>query len=583
MEKERKYFKAKVLSCQPEKPGSAAFLVRLRMQESFLAEVGQFVSLKSLAGFCFPRPITLADVEGNTIALLIEMRGPNTTAYSQLAPGQTIMVMGPQGSPLPDLSERNLIFVGGGIGVSPLTWPIKKAAREKKFIRVALGGRDSSHLYALDFFRRLDLPVSTITDNGDSGRKGYVTELLEEMLAEGEKSVTVIACGPRLMLRKVHDICSRYGVRCIVIIEELMACNRGACKGCAIQLLEEKDGEKQFRYVCSDGPGFVSSEIDWEIIAPWPTVQAEDRPRIIREEISMSAAIGPVKLRSPFIGASGCFEPEDRFRVDISRLGAVVAKGPTLTDRPGNKSPRICEVRAGMINSIGLAKSGIEQFLAKKLPLWFQWGIPVFANISGTTLEEYVFLAERLDGTGIAGIEINVSCPNVRVGGMVFGTDPHMTGLVVNAVRRATSLPLITKLTPNVTKIGEVARAAEDAGADIISCVNTFVAMSINPWTRRPRIGAGFGGLSGPAILEQALFKTFEVLGAVKIPVMGVGGIASGADAAQFVQIGARAIQIGTASFNNPDVFTESYNELADIIISNGFFTFEEMIGTVIW
>jgi dihydroorotate dehydrogenase (NAD+) catalytic subunit len=206
-----------------------------------------------------------------------------------------------------------------------------------------------------------------------------------------------------------------------------------------------------------------------------------------------------------------------------------------------------------MINSIGLENVGVERFLSVKLPFLSDLDVPVIVNIFGNTIEEYAELAARLDGApGIAALEINVSCPNVKEGGMVFGTDPAMTSKVVESVRRATSLPVITKLTPNVTSISEIARAAEGAGSDIISCINTVAAMAVDIFSRRPRLANIVGGLSGPAVKPVALRCVYEVCRAVKCPVIGIGGISNATDALEFLLIGAAAVQVGTVNFINP-------------------------------
>ena len=235
-----------------------------------------------------------------------------------------------------------------------------------------------------------------------------------------------------------------------------------------------------------------------------------------------------------------------------------MVKGISLKPRAGNPPPRLVETPAGMINAIGLENVGAERFLSVKLPFLRDLGVPVIVNIFGNTIEEYGELAARLDGApGIAALEINVSCPNVKEGGMVFGTDPAMTSRVVEAVRGATSLPVITKLTPNVTSISEIAKAAQGAGSDIISCINTVAAMSVDIFSRRPRLANILGGLSGPAVKPVALRCVYEVTRAVECPVIGIGGITNATDALEFLLIGAGAVQVGTANFINPAATVE--------------------------
>ncbi len=297
-----------------------------------------------------------------------------------------------------------------------------------------------------------------------------------------------------------------------------------------------------------------------------------------------SVQLGPLHLKNPVMTASGTFGYGREYAgfSDISRLGAVVVKGISLLPRPGNPPPRLVETAAGMINSIGLENVGVDRFMAVKLPWLREAGVPAIVNIFGNTVEEYAELASRLDGAaGVAALEINVSCPNVKEGGMVFGTDPAMTSRVVNAVRRATSLPVITKLTPNVTSISEIARAAEDAGSDILSCINTIAAMAVDVFSRRPRLANIFGGLSGPAVKPVALRCVYEVTRAVKCPVIGIGGISSATDALEFLLVGARAVQVGTANFINPCTTMEIIEGIERFLRVEGISSLSSYIGTL--
>ncbi len=269
----------------------------------------------------------------------------------------------------------------------------------------------------------------------------------------------------------------------------------------------------------------------------------------------LAVQLGPLRLKNPVMSASGTFGYGEEYSnfFDLRRLGAIVVKGISLEPRAGNPPPRLVETPAGMINAIGLENVGVERFLSVKLPFLRDLGIPVIVNIFGSTIEEYGELAARLNGApGIAAIEINVSCPNVKEGGMVFGTDPAMTSRVVEAVRGQTTLPVITKLTPNVTSISEIAKAARGAGTDIISCINTVAAMAVDIFSRRPRLANIFGGLSGPAVKPVALRCVYEVARAVECPVIGIGGITGATDALEFLLVGASAVQVGTANFINP-------------------------------
>jgi dihydroorotate dehydrogenase (NAD+) catalytic subunit len=237
---------------------------------------------------------------------------------------------------------------------------------------------------------------------------------------------------------------------------------------------------------------------------------------------------------------------------DIQRLGAIICKGTTLKPRRGNPQPRLVETASGLINSIGLQNIGVEALVRDVAPVWATWRVPVIVNIAGDSVEQFAALAARLDGVpGVSGFELNISCPNVA-GGMDFGQDPHLAAAVTAAVLRETTLPVIVKLTPNVTDVREIARAAADAGADALCVINTIQGMAIDVKQRRPAISTVFGGLSGPAIKPIALRMVYQVAEAVDVPVIGCGGIASATDAIEFVMAGATAVQVGTATFSNP-------------------------------
>ena len=262
-----------------------------------------------------------------------------------------------------------------------------------------------------------------------------------------------------------------------------------------------------------------------------------------------------LKLANPVITASGTcgYGDEGNQLFDIQRLGAFICKGTTLEPREGNAQPRITETASGVLNSIGLQNIGVDAVIKDKAPVWAKWKIPVIVNIAGASINEYAQVASRLDGVpGISAIELNISCPNVKEGGAEFGTDPVTAAKVTAAVKSSTSLPVIVKLTPNNCDITEIARAVASAGASALTLINTLKGMAIDIYQRKPVLGNITGGLSGPAIKPIALRMVYEVAGAVDIPIIGSGGIASHADAIEFIMAGASAVQIGVASFANP-------------------------------
>src|SRR5437773_2163927 len=274
--------------------------------------------------------------------------------------------------------------------------------------------------------------------------------------------------------------------------------------------------------------------------------------------MDLSTRIGSLTLKNPLIAASGCFGYGVEYAdlVDLSSLGAIAVKGLFLTEREGHPPPRIVETPAGMLNAIGLQGIGVHRFVNEKLPELRARRATVIVNVCGTTLDEYVEVSRILsDADGIAALELNISCPNIKEGGIQFGCSLSGKFDVVSAVRRVTRLPLIPKLTPNVTDVPSFARAAEEAGADAVSLVNTFLAMAIDVETRKPRLSNVVGGLSGPAVRPIAVRMVYECRQAVKIPIVGMGGIADARDAIEFIIAGASAVQVGTANFVDPFIW----------------------------
>ncbi|HZB25829.1 MAG TPA: dihydroorotate dehydrogenase [Vicinamibacterales bacterium] len=274
--------------------------------------------------------------------------------------------------------------------------------------------------------------------------------------------------------------------------------------------------------------------------------------------IDLSVPVGPLTLANPIIAASGCFGYGVEYAdvVDLATLGGVAVKGLFLAERQGHLPPRIVETPSGMLNAIGLQGIGVHRFVREKLPELRDRRAVVIVNVCGTTLDEYVELARILsDAEGVAALELNISCPNIKEGGITFGCSLPGTHAVVSAVRKVTRLPVIPKLTPNVTDVASFARAAEEAGADAVSLVNTFLAMAIDVETRRPKLSNIVGGLSGPAIRPIAVRMVYECRQAVKIPIIGMGGIASADDVLEFLIAGAAAVQVGTANFVDPFIW----------------------------
>ena len=302
------------------------------------------------------------------------------------------------------------------------------------------------------------------------------------------------------------------------------------------------------------------------------------------KDLDLRVRLGKLLLRNPVMTASGTFGYAREFSqlINLHRLGAVVVKGISLEPRAGNPPPRVVETACGMLNAIGLENVGLQGFLEGKMEFLRGINSRVIVNILGDSVEEYGILAQRLTGVeGIDALEVNISCPNVKKGGVAFGTDPSMAAEVTRTVRERTDLPVIVKLSPNVTDISIMARAVEDAGADAVSLINTLIGMAVDTTSRRPSLANVIGGLSGPAIKPVALRMVWQVTRAVSIPVIGIGGIATAEDALEFLIAGASAIQVGTANFYQPRAAESIIEGLADYLRAQGESSIRAIIGTL--
>jgi dihydroorotate dehydrogenase (NAD+) catalytic subunit len=300
--------------------------------------------------------------------------------------------------------------------------------------------------------------------------------------------------------------------------------------------------------------------------------------------VKLAVEVGGLRLKNPLLAASGTFGYGVEYEglIDLATLGGIVSKGLYLEPRDGAAPPRIVETPSGLLNAIGLQGIGIHAFVADVLPRLRKHDTALVVNVCGDTVEEYAEVARVCDAApGIAGLEINISCPNVKQGGMAFGGDPRMTHAVVAAVRAVTRLPVIPKLSPNVADIAVFARAAEEAGADALSCINTLLGLAIDVETRRPKLGFGTGGLSGPAIRPVAVRMAWQAARAVRIPVIGIGGIASAQDALEFLIAGCHAVEIGTANFVDPGIYERILGELRAYLERHGKRDIREVVGTL--
>lgn len=301
----------------------------------------------------------------------------------------------------------------------------------------------------------------------------------------------------------------------------------------------------------------------------------------INKKTMLAVEIAGIKMKTPIIGASGTFGNGEEYAdfVEWDGIGGICAKGLTLEVREGNKGRRIAETAGGMLNCVGLQNPGIDVFINEIVPRIKGYNTPIIVNINGNSVEDYAAITERLAGVAIDGIEVNISCPNVKQGCMAFGVNPDSAALVTQEVKQRAQVPVIVKLSPNVTDVAEIARAVEGAGADAVSLINTLLGIAIDTKTWKPVLGNVTGGLSGPAVKPVALRMVWQVAQAVNIPVIGMGGICSALDAVEFFLAGASAVQVGTANFNNPRIMNEIANDLCTYLADRGLTHVNQLVG----
>ncbi|TAK95587.1 dihydroorotate dehydrogenase [Patescibacteria group bacterium] len=583
--KRYKFSEVKVISCREIRPESGIF--RLKFAWSINAQPGQFMLLHPGLAIStrsvMPRPFSIYDHDGWSVTILLKVVGLNTAAYSKLKKGDKVNVSGPHGQPFrPSLHYDGYLLVSGGIGTPALLPFAKYLGHLRKKQSLLVGCRDRSSLIDTRDFRRCNCQTKTILEK--EGRcSGLVTDLLKKELAGvGDYRRLIIACGPKAMLKAVAEIAAQHHQHCEVMLEEIMACGVGSCKGCAIF-----GTHGHVRHVCTDGPAFDAQWIDWNKLVPTPLPQNHSKGS---SHVNMSTVLKgqqgrELVLSGPVMNASGCLSVEaiECGQVDISLAGALVSKGVMLDQQFGNPTPRTCETPNGMLNSIGLENSGVDKFISLELPRWLEHHKPVVVNISGHSVEGYATVAEHLAQTKVAAYEINVSCPNIKQGGGIFGLDPMKTFNVVQGVRQAAPNKfLIVKLSPMASDIVAIARAAVAAGADALSLINTPLGMAIDVRTRRPLLGKLVGGLSGPAIHPLAVRMVYQVYTAdLGVPIIGMGGINNGWTAAETMLAGATAVATGTALFSDPSAMTKIHDGLEAISCHHRFNHIWEMVGQV--
>ena len=567
-----------------------------------LASPGQFYMLKSIPSeVLLSRPISVYKVEPDTSAtaefgtaqptgsspsakihFLIMEKGQGTKELCALRPGDSVSVIGALGNTFPEPNGFSAI-IGGGIGVAPVAG-FASTLPEKTYDFFACF---RSGTYGLEGLNPKSLEITT--DDGSVGKKGMLPDVFTAETIKSRGYKTVYACGPEPMLAYVQKVCGESGVKCYLSMEAHMACGVGACLGCTITTTEGN------RRCCKDGPVFPGEILIFPERKPQAsgapiTKPAQTAPNSAQPitEPDLSVDICGVHFKNPVIAASGTFGYGSEYSslIDVNALGSICSKGLTLEPRAGNPGSRLVETTGGLINSIGLENPGIRHFIENELPAMQKFDTVILANLSGSSLDTYTQGASLLDKTAVPMIELNISCPNVKAGGMAFGLNPATAAEVTAAVRRETNKPLVVKLSPNAPDLLAVANAVREAGADAISLVNTFQATSIDIERGKPVFANIHAGYSGPAIKPIALRMVYDLCRTMntlpeekRIPVIGLGGIRCWQDAVEFIMAGAHAVQVGTATFANPACMTEITEGIKRFMSRKGYATLADMRG----
>ncbi len=533
---------------------------------------GQFVEI-SIPGLYLRRPISVCNIEGNKLTLVFKVVGKGTETMAKMTPGTELDLITGLGNGFDTTkTSKCALLVGGGVGVPPLYLLALKLIAEGKDVKVALGFNTAEEIFYAEKFREIGATVEVATVNGSAGVKGFVTDAIHLPNMQGWDFW--YACGPLPMLKALgRELDCNIGE---VSMEERMGCGFGACMGCTI---ETPWGAKR---VCKDGPVFsaiLMNEFNGNQ-TPAPTLP---RDRKIDGEPSVKTELCGIELNNPIIPASGTFGFGQEFSLiyDINVLGGISIKGTTLHPRHGNPVPRIAETPDGMINSVGLQNPGAEEVYTHEVKeLRKIYNGCIIANVSGFSIEEYTEACKMADACDeVDIIEVNISCPNVHNGGMAFGTSPEQAAAVTKAVKAIVKKPVFIKLSPNVTDIVSIAKACEEAGADGITLINTLLGMRININTGSPVIANRIGGFSGPAVFPVAVRMVYQVAQAVKIPVMGCGGVSNAEEVMEMMMAGASAVQIGSVNLVDPMAGDRIVKELPNVMKKLKINNIKDIIG----
>lgn len=559
--------------------------VRFAASEKSIPSPGQFFMLRAKhSQVLLARPISVFDVIPDTpigyikVEFLILKKGQGTSELCDLKKSDALEMLGPCGNvfPLPEKSEK-VCIAGGGIGIAPVAGFAKNLPPKSYDFYASF----KSGSYGIENVSPENLVITT--DDGSCGIRGMISAALT---SETVKRYSVVyACGPEPMLRYIQKICAEAGVKCFLSLESKMACGMGACLGCTIQT---KSGLKR---CCKDGPVFDASEIifgEQKSMQKNPPLEKVDLSVVIHSRRDEQKKLF---LKNPVIASSGTFGFGEEYKniFDVALLGAISSKGLTLEAREGNSGTRLWETPSGLMNSIGLQNPGIPHFIQNEFPAMKKIGTSIIANLSGSTVESYEEGARLLEQTDADAIELNISCPNVSNGGAALGMTCEDAGGITRRIREIVSKPLIVKLTPQASDVAAVAMSCVSSGADAISLCNSFQGVAIDIEKARPvfeKVKAGFGG---PAVRPIALRLVYEVFLEMnklpqekRVPIIGIGGIATWRDAVEFIMAGASAIQVGTATFANPFAMKEVIEGVEEFMKRKGYASVEEMRGIAV-
>ena len=511
------------------------------------AKAGQFVSVYCNEGSrLLPRPISICEIDrkDGAIRLVYRVAGKGTAEFSGMRTGMQLKVVGPLGNGFPQKNKKAFL-IGGGIGIPPMLELAKELDCEKQIV---LGFRDE--LFLLEDFRNRG-QIYIATEDGSAGTEGNVLDAIRE---NGLDADIIYACGPTPMLHAIKEYAAEQNIECWISMEERMACGIGACLACVCKS-KEKDAHSNVKNPCRGGRILMNMKVD----------------------------LCGVTLNNPVMTASGTFGAGEEYSefVDLNRLGAVVTKGVANVPWEGNPTPRVAEVYGGMLNAIGLQNPGIDLFIERDIPFLKKYDTRIVVNVCGHTTSEYIEVVDRLADQPVDLLEINISCPNVKEGGIAFGQNPKMVEDITREIKAHAKQPVIMKLSPNVTDITEMARAAEAGGADGLSLINTLTGMKIDIHRRTFALANRTGGMSGPAVHPVAVRMVYQTAQAVNIPIVGMGGIMNADDAIEMILAGATAVSVGTANFTNPQVTMEIVDGIRDYMERYQVKDIKELVGAV--